>query len=41
MEYSIASTRTCHEKGGTNTRVNINTKVGIETSSNKDIFGLS
>ena len=40
MECSVASTRACREKGGTNTRVNIGTKVGIEASSSKDIFRL-
>ena len=40
MEYSIASAGACREKGGTDTRVSINTKVGIGASSNKDVFGL-
>ena len=41
MEYSVASTGACRGKGGTDTRVGISTKVGIEASSNKDIFRLS
>ena len=41
MECSVANTRACREKGSTDTRVGINTRVGIRASSNKDIFGLS
>ena len=41
MECSVASTKACREKGGTNTRVNIGAEVGIRASSSKDIFGLS
>ena len=41
MECSVASAGACREKGGTDTRVGINTKVGIRASSSKDIFGLS
>ena len=34
MERSIASTKACREKGGTNTRV------GIKTNSSKNVFRL-
>ena len=41
MKCSIAGTRACREKGGTNTRVDISTRAGIGASSSKNIFGLS
>ena len=37
MEYSIVNAKTCHKKGGTNTRVGISIKVGIGVSFSKDI----
>ena len=40
IEYSIANTRACREKGSTDTRVGIGTKIDIKTSSSKDIFRL-
>ena len=40
MKYSITSTKACYKKGGTDTRININTKVGIKANSSKNIFGL-
>ena len=40
MECSVASTRTYHEKGGTDTRVGIGAGAGIGASSSKDIFRL-
>ena len=41
MECSVASTKACREKGGTNTRVGIGAKVNIGASFSKDIFKLS
>ena len=40
MECSIVSTRACREKGGTDIRVGINTRVDIRANFNKDIFRL-
>ena len=40
IEYSVVSARACCKKGGIDTRVGINTKVGIRASFNKDVFRL-
>ena len=41
IECSVAGTGACHKKSSTDTRVGIDTKVGIGASSSKDIFRLS
>ena len=41
MEHSVAGVRACREKGSTDTRVGISTRVGIKANSSKNIFGLS
>jgi hypothetical protein len=41
MGYSIANAKACCEKGGTNTKIAIGTRVGIKASSSKDTFRLS
>ena len=40
IECSVVGIKACRKKGGTDTRVGINTKVGIRASFSKDIFGL-
>ena len=40
MECNVVGVGACREKGGTDTRVGIGTKVGIRASFGKDIFGL-
>ena len=41
MECNVVGVGACREKGGTDTRVGISTRVGIGASSSKDIFRLS
>jgi hypothetical protein len=41
MGCSIADTRACCKKSGTNTKVAIGAGVGIRASSSKDAFRLS
>jgi hypothetical protein len=41
MGRSVANTGACYKKGGTSTRVAINTKTDIRVSFSKDTFRLS
>jgi hypothetical protein len=40
MGRSVANTKAYYKKGGTSTKVAINTRAGIEANSGKDAFGL-